>query len=304
MPVDRQLLLRFRQPLTRGHTQLPFHQINAGNRLGHRVFHLQTGIHFHEPEPVGAQPVRAINDELNRPCALVSDRLGGTHTGGPHRGAHLFGHARSRSFLDHLLMASLQRAVPLEQMHRFFAITKDLHLDMARFTDKLLDQHGVIAKGCPRLGTGRGQRIHEIRRFFHQAHALAAAASHGLDQHRIANGVSRTRQMLGVLVVAVIPWHHGHACLMHQSLGGILQPHRTDRFRRRANKNQPRSLDRIHEIGVFRQKPVPRMDRLRAGCQCHANDLVAFQVTLRRRRPPDMNGLVRHRHMLCGRIRI
>jgi hypothetical protein len=35
-----------------------------------------------------------------------------------HRRAHLGGHAGGRRFLDHLLVAALQRAVALEQMHR------------------------------------------------------------------------------------------------------------------------------------------------------------------------------------------
>jgi hypothetical protein len=61
-----QFLLPLRQRLARGHPQLPFHQILAGHRLGHRMLDLQTGVHLHEPEPVGAQPARAVDDELDR----------------------------------------------------------------------------------------------------------------------------------------------------------------------------------------------------------------------------------------------
>ena len=48
--IDAQLLLRQRQLFTRGHTQLPLHQIQPGNGFGHRMLDLQTGVHFHEKE--------------------------------------------------------------------------------------------------------------------------------------------------------------------------------------------------------------------------------------------------------------
>ena len=55
--VDLNLVLGAGQRLTGGHPELPFDQIDAGDRLAHRMFDLQAGVHFHEPEPVGAQTV-------------------------------------------------------------------------------------------------------------------------------------------------------------------------------------------------------------------------------------------------------
>ena len=56
MARDRQFLLRARQPLARRHAQLPFDQIDPGDRFGHRMLDLQPRVHLHEPEPVGPQP--------------------------------------------------------------------------------------------------------------------------------------------------------------------------------------------------------------------------------------------------------
>ena len=44
-----------RQRLAGGDAQLPFHQVEAGDRLGDRMLDLQAGVHLHEPDAVGAQ---------------------------------------------------------------------------------------------------------------------------------------------------------------------------------------------------------------------------------------------------------
>ena len=50
MAMDAQIGLLQGQGLARSHPQLPFHQVQARDGLGHWVFHLQTGVHLHEEE--------------------------------------------------------------------------------------------------------------------------------------------------------------------------------------------------------------------------------------------------------------
>jgi hypothetical protein len=59
--VDGQFVLLLRQRLAGGHAQLPFHQVGAGDHLGHRMFDLQAGVHLHEVERAVL-----IGDELHR----------------------------------------------------------------------------------------------------------------------------------------------------------------------------------------------------------------------------------------------
>ena len=47
---QRDFRLRKIQRYACRNTNLPFYQIDAGQHLRHRVFHLQADIHFHEPE--------------------------------------------------------------------------------------------------------------------------------------------------------------------------------------------------------------------------------------------------------------
>ena len=52
-------------------------KVEAGDQLGHRVLHLQAGVHLQEIEiPAGGQ------DELDRAGAPVIDGPGGPHGGG------------------------------------------------------------------------------------------------------------------------------------------------------------------------------------------------------------------------------
>src|SRR6185437_8147750 len=99
--------------------------------LGDRVFDLQPGVHFHEVEIA----VRA-GDELHRAGTDVAHSARGIDGGLAHRGAAVGAHARGRRFFQHLLVASLHRAVALELIHRLALATAEyLDFDMARALD-------------------------------------------------------------------------------------------------------------------------------------------------------------------------
>jgi hypothetical protein len=191
--------------------------------------------------------------------------------------------------LDHLLVAPLERAVALEQMHRARAVAEDLHLDMARLLHVFFYKNRVVAEGRRGLPPGARQRVHEIRRRGDLAHPLAAAAGHGLDEHRVADGVRRTRQMLRLLVLAVIARHDRHARLGHQRLGRVLQPHRADRGGGRPDEDEARGLHRLHEVRVLAQKAVARMDRLRPRRPRRVDDRRTPQVAVGRFRAADIH---------------
>ena len=148
--------LRERQPLARGHPELPFDQIEAGDRLGDRMLDLEPRVHFHEPVAARMQPLRAVGDELDRARAGIADRLRGFHRGLAHRRAQLRAHAGRRRLLDHLLVAALQRAVALVEMDGVaVAVGEHLHLDVARRGDVFLDQHARVAERAVRLRAAR-----------------------------------------------------------------------------------------------------------------------------------------------------
>src|SRR3546814_7251267 len=61
-------------------SDLPFDQILPGDLLGHRVFDLQPGVHFHEPDAVRLQPIARVGDEFDCAGAFVIDRRSEEHT--------------------------------------------------------------------------------------------------------------------------------------------------------------------------------------------------------------------------------
>ena len=226
---DRQLVLRPGDFFAARDAQLPFDQIDAGDLLGHRMFDLKPCIHFHEEDAVGAQAFAGIGDEFHRPGAFVIHRLGGAHGGGAQFFAGFRIHARGGGFLDHLLVAALERAVAFEQVDDIaVGIAENLHFDMARRGDPFFEQHLVVREAGLGLALAALQHLLELRRLVDLAHPLAAAARDRLDQHGIADRVGLFLQSLGALVFAVISRRHRHARFAHQLLGGILQAHRLD----------------------------------------------------------------------------
>src|SRR5207248_414304 len=94
-----------------------------------------------------------------------------------HRAAHLGRDERRRRFLDHLLVAALDRAFALTQIDDVAVlIAEHLDLDVPRLLDIFFDEHAVVAEA------GEPLALHAIEALAHvllgprKAHALAAAA--------------------------------------------------------------------------------------------------------------------------------
>ena len=63
-------------------------------------------------------------------------------------------------------------------------VRKYLDLDVSAGLDESLQQHPVVAEGLGGLASRTGERLGEVRRGAHDAHALPAAARRGLDEQR------------------------------------------------------------------------------------------------------------------------
>src|SRR5947209_6616048 len=129
MAVKRDGVLPQRQCFTGRDADLPFDEIRAGDRLGDRVLDLQPRIHLHEIEILTVM----LGDELDSAGADITDRA---RRGDRHLAelvALSVAEPRRRRLLDDLLMAALDRAVALPEVHDVaLRIPKHLYLDMAR----------------------------------------------------------------------------------------------------------------------------------------------------------------------------
>ena len=219
MARGRDLVLRHWQGLPFGNGNLHRHQIKAGDFFGHRMFDLKARVHFHEPEAIGPQRARTINDEFDRSGTLIVHGFGGCDRRGAHGLTNVFGHVWRGGLFDHLLMAALHGTVAFKQVNDVaMRIAHHLHFDVSRVLDELFDQTGRITKTGLRLTLGRGQSIGEIGRLFDQTHPLTTATCARFDQDRIADFISLFCQKIGILFVTVIAGNDRHTCLFHQSL--------------------------------------------------------------------------------------
>ena len=193
MAVEREIALAERQRLARCDAELQFDEIEAGHHFGDRMLDLEPRVHFHEIELRGLEIAAAADDEFHRAGAAIADRLGTGDRRLAHARAQGLRHAGCGRFLDHLLMAALQRAIALEERNAIaMAVGQHLDFDMARTCNEFLDQHAIIAEGGRRLAPAGIERCREFAGACNMAHALAAAARHRLDHHRIAD-LSRAR---------------------------------------------------------------------------------------------------------------
>ena len=226
---------------------------------------LEPGVHLHEPECIAPEASRAVDDELDRTGADITDGLGGFDRRFSHGGSDLGGHAGRGRLLDHLLMPALQRAIALEQVHgTAVAIAEHLDLDVPRRGYVLLDQDLAVAERRLRFPDCRLQRGFEFDGFLDAPHAPAAAARHRLDQHRIADLLGLLRKEFRLLALAVIAGHDRHAGVLHQLLGLALESHGADRARGWTDENDSGGSAGFGEFGVLRQEAVPGMNALGA----------------------------------------
>jgi hypothetical protein len=300
--VDAQLILLERKRLAAGHAQLPFDQVEPGDRLGDRMLHLQPRVHLHEEEAQVAVR-RRLGDELHRARAHVAHRFCRGHGSRAHLAPASLAHAGRGRLFQHLLVAALHRAVALEQVEALaMAVAEYLDLDVPRPRDVAFDQHRVVAEAVARLALAGGERGLELLGLVDDAHALAAAAGAGLDQHRVADAVGLSLQQRRVLVGTVVAGHQRHAGFLHQLLGLGLQAHRLDCRGRRADEHQAGIGAGLREVLVLAEEAIARVDRLRAGGARRLDDALAAQVAVARCVAADVHRLVAGQHVFCVRI--
>ncbi len=165
------------------------HQVESGDQLRHRMLHLQARIHFEEIEVA-----IAIHQEFQRARVVVAGRARDFQRRFAHLRAQLgmLQHHRRRALLDHFLMPPLDGAFALAQMNQVAVmIAQNLDFDVPRL------QHQLFRYRLRRSGTRaelrcghRAVQIRDLRLAIHAAHAFAASARRGFQQHRIAQAIA------------------------------------------------------------------------------------------------------------------
>ena len=294
--VQRDVVLRcdagcLHQRLALGDQDLRPDDVDAGDFLGHGMLDLNAGVHLDEEELARVH----VHQELDRPRAFVGDVLADLLAKVADVLALHLRQVRGRGPLHDLLVAPLDRAVALvEVVDVAVAVAQDLHLDMARAGDELLEIAFAVAERGLRLAPSFQHLLLELVLGRDRAHAPPAAAPGRLEHQRIANLGGLLADRVHIVAQNVRRRHDRNARRDgHLPRAGLVAelPHRLGLG---ADEGDAGGGAGIHEVGVLRQEAVARMDRVRAGQLRHPDDLGDRQVRRDRPQPlADPVGLVR-----------
>ena len=133
--------------LALGDPKLPCHQIETGDHLGDRVFHLETGVHLEEVD----SPDSGSNRNSTVPALTYPQERPAARAASARAVALLGGHARGGGLLDQLLVSSLHGAIALPEEDTVAGrVEEDLGLDVTGARQVFLD----INLGASEVGVG------------------------------------------------------------------------------------------------------------------------------------------------------
>ena len=242
---------------------LGLHEIDVKNLLGDGVFDLQARVHLDEGEKGVVAVVRGVEQELERAETVGARGVGEPDGRADNAVAQARRQPRTRRDLDELLVAALDRAFPLAEMHEAaMAVAENLDLDMAGFVDQSLGVERPAAEGAFRLGPATGEGVGDFLWAAHGAHTAAAAAGDRLQHDRRAE------------------FFEERPCFVRAAHGGAFDDRRAtprgdlarknlvaeevERLGRRPDEGHARRRDCAGEGGVFGKKAVAGMDGVAA----------------------------------------
>ena len=225
---------------------------------------LDPGVHLHE----GVAAV-GRDEELDGAGVDIADGAGELDGRVAQGRTDLLGQAGSRRQLDDLLVAALDRAVALEQVHHLaVGVGEHLHLDVPGPLDGLLEEDRAVTEGSRRLARCADRRVLELARGAHEPEPPAAAARRRLDKQwetDLLGGLG------GSLAVGQRP---GGA--QHRQSGAdrrLPRPHlvagQSQHLRRWADEGDPGVGARLGQRCALGQEAVARVQRVGARALCH-----------------------------------
>ncbi len=173
-----------------------------------------------------------------------------------------------------------------------FAVAEQLHLDVARLLDVLLQVNAAILEGALGFLT-RGLESGQQRGFIAgHAHAAAAAARRRLDEYRKTHRTGQLERVLFLFNQPFAAGHDRHAGFLGEFARLILVAQSLHRLGRWADELDLAIAAHFSEMGVLRQKAVAGMNGLHIGGLRRADEARNLQIAFRRRGRADADFLI------------
>ncbi|MCY1397606.1 hypothetical protein D9M71_126150 [compost metagenome] len=238
------------------------------------MFHLHAGVHLHEVHlAIGEQ-------ELHGTGVLVAHGLGRAHGEVTDVGALLGSELRARGDLDEFLVAALDRAVALEQVHSVAeGVGEDLRFDVLRVDDALLEEDFRRAERLGGFGNHARVGLFQLGARVAATDATTATTGGGLEHHRVADAVTFAQGLFEVGDVAFGAGGDRYAGLDHAAARFGLVAHAADHFGRGTDELDPALGADIRQLGVFGEETVARVQGVAAGLDRQIHQFARVQVS-------------------------
>jgi hypothetical protein len=250
-----------------------------GDQFGHRVLHLDPGVHLEE------EVLAVLREQtLDRPGRAVADGSGRVDGDLPDPLAELLGHGRGRRLLDELLVAALDRAVALAEVDDGpVGVGEHLDLDVTRILEVPLDVDRGVGEVRLALPTGRLECALDLVPRADDFEALPAAAGGRLDGDRPAQLVAQRGDLVGGRDRLRRTGDDRDARCLHPLARRDLRAHDVDCLGRGADPDEACVLHGARKGRVLGQEPVTGMDRLDSRTPCCVDDPLLHEIALARR---------------------
>jgi hypothetical protein len=255
--------------LAQGDLDLRTDEVEPQRLLGDRVLDLKPRVHL---EKIEIPPL--VQQELDRPRSDVADGSSRFDRRPPHRLPQTRVERGARRLLQDLLVAPLNAALTLEQVHDGAEpVSENLKLDVPGLVQVALEIDAIRSERHLRDPARFGQRLGEILEPFDTRHPLASASRGGLDQERHPDlgRLAGKRSVIGRGFVRA--GDHRNAGFSHPAPRRQLVAHVFDRLRRRPDPEESLLLDGARESRALREETVSRMHRLHSGGPGHFDQL-------------------------------
>ncbi len=266
------------QRITHRDEYLRAHEVNTGHFFGHRMLHLNARIHFDKKDIfffVYQKLNRARVAVIHRPCqaqGVIVQFVFRRITQG-----------QTRRNFHHFLKTALHRAVALVQVNDVaIFIAQNLHLDVLRLLDKLLQKHRVIAKSRTRLSPRLFVFALQVLLLAHDAHATTTTTGSRFDNDgkTDALGFPQRSFCVGQRLPAVFNQRHIQAFRQNFRRHFIAQA--LHGFCCRTDKNDTFLKAAAGKFYILRQKAVARVNGFHAIALGNAQNLFDVKIGFQR----------------------
>lgn len=255
------------------------------------MLHLDPGIHLDEVEVVRV----GVHQELHGAGVLVAHLVPDGHRRVAQRLPNVRIQLRRGRNLDHLLVAPLDRAVALVQVHQVAVlVAQQLDLDVPGAFHELLDERLGVPEGGERLPACLLEGVGELGGLAHDPHAPSPAAVGRLQDHRESDLFGQATSFLLVPDRLLAAAHHRHPGALGDGPRRHLVAQLLQRLHPGSHEDDPRVLARLRQVRVLRQEPVARVNGVHTVALRQRHDGLHVEVGLDRlARRADLVGFVR-----------